>query len=268
MINPLENFSEVSVETSNDSKPILPVNTKAKIVVKKAPAESWNSVANISKAAQSIMPYDRRPVKELVSKAADQAGISRELLMTSAYQEGMNKMLSKPDVVSESWNKAYDKDISMGNFPVDGFHTYGLDFIGEKGKVPEFQKKGYLPVGFENMMKVYNAVNEKKKIVPTAAFRNNQAALMAKAAMLRDSQDKVDEYAASHKLKLNPKERNYFTVAAYNGGWGNGREMIDEYIKSKDKGGFVDKGLTSKKQIHKNVYPRVSALGQYSPLFK
>ena len=44
--------------------------------------------------------------------------------------------------------------------------------------------------------------------------------------------------------------------------------MMNEFISSKDRAGFVDKGLTSKKGIHKNVYPRVSELEQLSPLFK
>ena len=91
---------------------------------------------------------------------------------------------------------------------------------------------------------------------------------MAKAAMIRDSQDQVDQYAAAHKLKLTPQQRNYFTVAAYNGGWGNGRDIMNEFIASKDKAGFVEKGLTSKKAIHKNVYPRASELEKLTPLFK
>jgi hypothetical protein len=91
---------------------------------------------------------------------------------------------------------------------------------------------------------------------------------MAKAAMLRDAQDHVDEFAASHKLKLSPKERAYFTGAFYNGGLGGMRTVMNQYVASKDKAGFIDKGLTTRKDIHSHVYPRVTELEKFSPLFK
>lgn len=268
MINPLEGTAPISILSETVEQPKLPPQQpKPKVKVKVA-AEPWNSTKSIYSAGEMIMPFDKQPVKKLIGNAARTAGISPEFLQRSAYQEGMNKMLSNPGDVSEAWLYARKKDISMNQFPVDGFYNYGVDFIGAPGYVKQLQGKGYLPKGFENSMKIYNALNEQNKLVPTAAFRNNEAALQAKAAMLRDNQDKVDAYAASHKLQLTPKERAYFTSASYNGGWGIGKHMMNEFISSKDRAGFVDKGLTSKKGIHKNVYPRVSELEQLSPLFK
>ena len=269
MINPLEGAAPISIlsETVNQQPKLPPQQPKPKVKVKVA-AEPWNSTKSIYSAGEMVMPYDKQPVKRIIGNAARTAGIRPEFLQRSAYQEGMNRMLSNPDEKSEAWFNARKKDISMDQFPVDGFFNYGLDFIGEKGNIERLQKKGYLPKGFENNMKVYQAYNEKKQLVPTAAFRNNEAALMAKAAVLRDFQDKVDEYAVSHKLKLTPQQRDYFTSASYNGGWGNGRTMMNEFISSKDRAGFIEKGLTSRKGVHKNVYPRVSELEQLSPLFK
>lgn len=274
MINPLEGFSGINLEGTGGVQPPIPAQQpkpKQKLVVKKAPTERWDSTPNTYKAGDVIMPFDKRPVKVLVKEAAVQAGISPEFLHKSAYQEGMNKMLVDPSGASQAWENAYKKDISLGNYRVDGFYNYGLDTFGNPGYAESLQAKGYLPKGFEKKYKVYQAMNDSKKnpqIVNTAAFVDNKSALMAKAAMLRDGQDHVDQFAASHKLKLTPKERAYFTGAYYNGGPGGMRQVMNQYMLSKDKAGFIDKGLTTRKDIHSHVYPRVTELEAFTPLFK
>jgi hypothetical protein len=55
---------------------------------------------------------------------------------------------------------------------------------------------------------------------------------------------------------------DYFTMSAYNGGMGNARIMLDELKKSGvNQNDFVDKGMTSRQGVHKNIVPRMEKIG-------
>lgn len=268
MINPLEGTAPISMvgevdQQSTAPKPTQQQPSKPKVKVK-VEAEPWNSVGNITKYGNTAMSIDKKRAADLARTAAVQSGIDPTFLFKSAVQEGMFDR----DPVSVAYDNAVAKDVSLKSFPVDGFRRYGVDTFGEKNTFSDLQKKGYLPKGFENKFKVFQAINEQGKKVNTAAFVDEQSALMAKAAMLRGFQDQVDSYAKSHNLTLSPKERAYFTAASYNGGWGGGRKIMDEYISSKDRAGFIDKGLTSRKKLHSHIYPRVTDLDKFAALFK
>lgn len=196
------------------------------------------------------VPVDNKPVFSLIKEAAEVGGVDPEMLFASAFQEGMNKAVAYPDEISQ----AYENNLSYEDqqaFPVDGFYNYGLDRFAERYD----SLKKYLPEDFE--FKEFEGVNEKKSKVRTAAFKDNKSALIAKAAMIRAEMDTVRDYASKKGIPLDKKAVQYFTMAAYNGGFGNAKIMLDEYATSKDKTSFIDKGMTSRKGVHVNIMPRM-----------
>ncbi len=200
--------------------------------------------------------YDNnQPASQIVNSAAKKMGVNPSLLFSSSFQEGMNKAIAKPDEVSEAYLNANSKG-DLKDYPVDGFYNYGLDTFGQKLD----RIKKYLPAGFEQQYKVYDAQNEKNMPIKTVAFKNNEAALIAKSAMLKDVADTVDSMAVKKGIKLDDKARNYFTLAAYNGGEGNANQMMDEYLKAKDKNDFIDNGRTTRQGVHKNISPRLKRM--------
>lgn len=56
-------------------------------------------------------------------------------------------------------------------------------------------------------------------------------------------------------------------MAAYNGGFGNAKLMIDELATGKFKqSDYVDKGLTSRKGVHKNIAPRIQKMSWFNQM--
>jgi len=110
-------------------------------------------------------------------------------------------------------------------------------------------------------------------------FKNTDAGVQAKAAMMRQFYDDFDEYAKKKNINLTPEQRNFFALAHFNSGQ-HGFEMLDAYkkaglLKNND---FIKnrpdieipaftsfyKGDTQKaeklhKQIFGNVAPRLAA---------
>lgn len=195
---------------------------------------------------------NNRPAYEVAVSAANKVGVNPALLFSSAFGEGMNKEIATN---GEEVSQAYLNAKMTNDFPVDGFNNYGLDTFGTK--FPELVKKGYLPQDFQGRFKSYPAVNETER-VQTAAFKTNEDALMAKAAYLRDLQDKVREMASKKGFSVDEKGLNYLSMALYNGKAESSQRIFDEYAAAKNKDEFIDKGQTSMKGIHANIYPRLA----------
>lgn len=230
------------------------------------PIDPDNPVArSLRKHYKDVMHYDNKPAIDVVRSAAQKSGVDPSLLLSSAFQEGMNLSLTNPDDVSEAYVNAENKGFDSKTYPVDGFYNYGVDTFGDRYK--DLMKKGYLPKDFEDRFKSYPALNEieeKKKAkgepfkyVNTAAFKTNEDALIAKSAILRDEMDNVSQYAKKKGVSLDKDAANYFTLASYNGGFGNAKLMLDEYANAKDKKKFISEGQTTRKGVHKNVVPRM-----------
>jgi hypothetical protein len=215
---------------------------------------------------------------QLVDNVSKQMGISPSLLYSSAYIEGMNQAITAPDNVSEAYNEAHDKnkeltDEDLTKYPVDGFLNYGLDTFVDK-----YEKlKKYLPKDFDKKFKPYTAEQEltdadrkagrkKGMSVKTAAFMNNQDALIAKSAMLKMEEENVTNYAKKNGLQLDDDAKDYFIMASYNSGPSSMQKMMDEYSKSKDKKSFIEKGETKYKGVHVNVNRRMKMRKQVNDL--
>lgn len=202
------------------------------------------------------------PASQVIKSAAQKAGINPALLFSSAFQEGFNKSIAKPDEVSEAYTMAK----MDGNFPVDGFYNYGLDTFGDRYE----QLKKYLPEGFDKRFKLFDVVSEieeKKqkagqpyKTYKSAAFMNDEDALIAKAAFIRAEGDALNEYAKSKGVTLDEEAQNYFTLAAYNSGAGNAKKMLDKYVTAKDKKKWLQDGDGEWQKVHKNVSPRIKKM--------
>lgn len=211
-----------------------------------------------------IPAWGKGKSRDLAVTASQGLDIDPAVLYSSAMEEGMSGIY--PHVF-----KGREKDgllvqsSSNKDYPVSGYINFGVDNFADA--YPGLVKKGYLPADFQNNFVKSREVNEKNMPVNSANFRNPEAALRAKAAMLRSSRDDVDEYATKKGLKLSPKARDFFSLVNYNAGSGNARQMLEEYNEAgylKDdsflkerpaKGGRLK--ATSWQQPYENVIRRL-----------
>lgn len=208
---------------------------------------------------------DRKPVTEIINTVASKTGLNPAFLAANAMQEGMN--IAIQDDSNMELDEEYIDNLPEGKmgdqYPVNGFMYYGLDTFGDSAQM--LKDKGYLDKDFD--FAEYETKNEKKQKVKTGAFKTHEDALMAKAAMLKNIQDSVSKYAQDKGLKLEPKSMDYFVMSAYNGGMGNARIMMDEMLKSKaPQSEFIQKGMTSRKGVHKNIAPRLEKMDMISDM--
>lgn len=215
----------------------------------------------LKKLLDSKVSYDNKTAKQIIESAALRTGLSKDFIAASALQEGMNEAIAHPENASLAYTNA---KVDQTKFPVDGFYNYGLDTFSDA--YARLLKKGYLPKDFA--YHPYKALNEQNKPVNTAAFRNNEDALVAKAAYLKDFMDSVNEEATKRGLKLDDRAMKYFTMAGYNGGLGSVRDMMDEMAKDKTSfEDYIKTGSKKRGQVHKNVMPRMYKMDFLSTLF-
>lgn len=160
--------------------------------------------------------------RQLAQKNAAGAGLPAPLFYSSAMVEGMSGLY--PDKNGQTDYSGNEK------YPVHGFKNFGLDTFSDA--YPGLVKKGYLPANFKQQFIPNVQTNEQKQKVNSAYFSSADAALQAKAAMLRDAQDNVNTYAAKNKIPLSDKAKQFLTLAYYNGGPGAFQGMIQEAQKS------------------------------------
>lgn len=213
----------------------------------------------IKRLLNKKLSTDDRTAVDIIRRVAGKAGLSPSFLAANALQEGMN--LAIMDNGNNEMDQEYEGSLpigkSMDKYPINGYLYYGLDTFGDSAEV--LKKKGYIPKDFDYAP--FKMINEKKQPVTTAAFKNNEDALTAKAALIRHFQDQVKEYSGKKNLKLGGEALDYMTMSAYNGGMGNAKKMIDEMASGKvSQKDFIDKGLTSRKGVHKNIVPRIEKM--------
>lgn len=249
-----------NVNIQSNPNSIFNVNDKNK---GKKQSKEYDFNSELSQLGNKPMYYDNNQTSaQLVKKVSTNTGISPKLLYSSSWIEGMNKAVADPDSVSEAYNMAISKGVNLDDFPVDGFHNYGLDTFGNN-----YDKlKKYLPKGFENRFKGFEGINEKGEKIQTAAFKTNEDALTAKAAFLKLEKDNIESYAKKSGIDLDEDAKDYFTMASYNSGFGNAKKMLEEYSKAKDKKSYIEKGETSFKQVDRNVRKRRNIMGTATKL--
>jgi hypothetical protein len=214
----------------------------------------------INQLLDSRLRLDNKSARDVIDSVSKRSGLPKDFIAATALQEGMNLAITNPDDVSEAYlNAKVEPD-----YPVDGFYNYGLDTFSDA--FPKLVKKGYLTKDFK--YRPYEAVNEQKQKVNTAAFRNNEDALLAKAAYLKDFMDNVKDEAKKKGVDLTDRELKYFTMAGYNGGMGSVKVMFDEMNEQKQKASdYIKTGSKKKAGVHKNVVPRMTKMDYLSSLF-
>lgn len=160
--------------------------------------------------------------KNLAVKFGNQYKLNPALLYSSAMIEGMSGLYpdAKNSVNTWSGNKEY---------PVSSAWNFGLDSF--KDRLPELQKKGYLPADFQNNFTVGKDVMFKDPTTQAVLFKNTDAGFQAKAAMMRQYYDETDDYTKKKNLTLTPEQRDFFALAHFNSG-AHGYEMMDAYSKA------------------------------------
>lgn len=239
--------------TPPPSEPVLsqPIaNQKQRNLLYKKYGKGSEDIVDMPEYA-NFKPQDASDtLKNVTTKAATKIGIKPSLLFSSAMVEGM-KGLSADDKGEDDWS-------GDEKYPVSGFVNFGLDNFSDKYK--ELVQKGYLSKDFAQNFTKSVQQNEKKQPVNSANFKTVDAALEAKAAMIKDLQDQTDAYAKQNGIKLSDKGRDFFTLIGYNGGDGTMKQMMASY----NKGGFLkdDKYIENRptesyKSIHREVSKRI-----------
>lgn len=218
------------------------------------------------KALDKDLPMQKgTKTKDALYRVAQQAGVDPGLLFSSAMEEGMQLGFARPDDISEAYSMWSEKNGEQaGKFKVDGFYNYGLDRFGEEYE--RLKKKGYLGEDFAEKFTPYDAINERNEKIKTAAFVDDESALMAKAAMMRDATDQMNGFYEKKGGKLSDKAKNFFTLAAYNGGLGLAQKMYDSYDQ---KGYLKDDNFMNtdfKPASYAGVYTNVQKRMQSSDL--
>ncbi len=120
---------------------------------------------------------------------------------------------------------------------------------------------------FETGNKSYDMIDEKAKYLKsqapvlgqsanTAAFKTHEDAIRAKAAFMRDFQDKVKDKITKSGAKVSKEDRDKITLVAYNAGMGNANDVIEKMAayKGKDFWGEYEAGHS---YVKNNVNPRL-----------
>ena len=157
-------------------------------------------------------------MKNIATSAAKQYGIDPALLYTSAMVEGASGLFKSQATGLDSKNRkpgdyGYQDFYGDKEFPIHG-DSFG--FTQMSTRIPDLIKQGYLPKGFEK--NVRGKANEGQ--FNSEDFKSAETAMQAKAALLKYHGDEVDREAKKYGLNLSPKAREFFMLAAYNGGEG------------------------------------------------
>lgn len=216
----------------------------------------------------------------LINKAAKATGLDPALLYASSMIEGQSGLYAGAAGKNEKGELLYRGNTGDKDYPISGLWGFGLDSFTDY--YPTLQKKGYLPKDFDKQFKVWEeeggplgADADPESVM----FKNTDAGIQAKAAMMRAFYDEFDDYAKGKKITLTPEQRDYFALAHFNSG-AHGYEMLDAYNKAgllkggkaieampsiyvpfKSKGKVMSKEAAAKlhKQIYGNVMPRIKA---------
>lgn len=212
--------------------------------------------------AEQKLPSGVTPL-ELATKHAKGRSLDPEYLLSSAMEEGIGLRFPGKDGGYYDQGKGYEaanKNGELKGYDVDGYAPYGLDTIGDR--VNDLIKGGYLPKDFASKMKAYKTTNEQGGKVTTAAFKDDDAAMEAKAAIMAEERDNFNKYVKAKGVTLSPEAQKFWMLAAYNGGAGKAQKMFEEYAK---RGLIKDDAFLKTKpandnfgQIYNNVMPRLS----------
>lgn len=206
--------------------------------------------------------------RNIATKSGKQYGVDPALLYSSAMEEGMSGLFKNQSGNKDTKGRTpdqfgYQDYYGDKDFPINGGQSFGFQTFAER--FPDLVKKGYLPQSFaSNFRGAKASAADPDETHDANNFKTADAALQAKAAMLKYHYDDVDSYAKQRKITLSPKARDFFALAEYNGGEGTGHQMLNDYYNNgylkDDK--FLQARPTSgtglKATSYKDVYDHVN----------
>ena len=190
------------------------------------------------------------PVKDMATKVASKYALDPALLYSSAMEEGMSGLFpDKNGKVDFSGDEKH---------PISGFTSFGLDRFSEQ--YPELVKKGYLDKNFNQNFVPSKETNDKGEKVTSANFKDTDSALAASGAVIKNTQDHLEDFAKKSNINLSPRAKEFFSLIGYNAGEGNMRKMLSEYNQKgylKDDSFVDNRPSDSWKQPWENVARRI-----------
>ena len=190
------------------------------------------------------------PVKDMATKVAGKYALDPALLYSSAMEEGMSGLFpDKNGKVDFSGDEKH---------PISGFTSFGLDRFSEQ--YPELVKKGYLDKNFNQNFVPSKETNDKGEKVTSANFKDTDSALAASGAVIKNTQDHLEDFAKKSNINLSPRAKEFFSLIGYNAGEGNMRKMLSEYNQKgylKDDSFVDNRPSDSWKQPWENVARRI-----------
>lgn len=203
--------------------------------------------------------------KNLTTKFGKKYGIDPALLYSSAMEEGMSGLFKNQSGNKDTKGRVegqpgYEDYYGDKEFPIDGGNNFGFQTFSER--FPDLVKKGYLPASFASNFRGIEAMKKDTNEIHDANnFKTTDAAIQAKAAMMKYGYDYVNDYAKSKNIKLSDKAKDFFTLAWFNGGEGAVHKMVqydkegylkdDKFLKEEPKEDEANKGT------YKDVYGHV-----------
>lgn len=203
-------------------------------------------------------------IRNISVKAASKYGIDPALLYSSAMEEGASALFKNKSGLDTKGRKptdfGYQSFYGDKEFPVNGNESMGMpDFAN---RFPELVEKGYLPKDFTNKFrgkKNAGAYSEND-------FKSVEDGMQAKAALMKYNYDYVDKYAEKKGIQLSDKAKDFFALAAFNGGEG---AVIKRMQKYKDAGLLEgNKFLKQRPEMEKNLPDNLDVYGHIVPRMK
>ena len=197
--------------------------------------------------------------RNLSTKSAKKFGLKPELLYSSAMEEGMRGL------IPTKANKSQTDYSGNSKYPISGFVNFGLDRFSDM--FPDLVRRGYLSKDFsKNFIKSVETLGKDEagagQKVNSAYFKNVDSALEAKAAVLKKTSDDLSQFASQNKIELSDKAKDFFTLVAYNSGFGNAQKMLKSYFQKGYLNGdkFLEKQPDSSwKAPYDNAMKRIKA---------
>lgn len=153
--------------------------------------------------------------------------IDPALLHSSAMEEGASELFKDKSGLDTKHRKPSDFGY-MGNygdkdFPVNGPNSFGLpDFAN---RFPELVAGGYLPKNFQDKFRGKKGAGE----FGENNFKTVEDAMTAKAALMKFGNDYVQKEAQKNGVTLSPAQKDFFTLAWFNGGEGAVLKRVPQY---------------------------------------
>lgn len=233
--------------------------------------KNWSAqYGNLEGRGDTVLKVNEIPragsdtIKNITTQAAGKYGIDPALLYSSAMEEGASALFKNKNGTDTKGRKpgdfGYQSFYGDKDFPVNGNESMGMpDFAN---RFPELVKGGYLPKEFANKFRGKpnaGAYSEND-------FKSVEDGMQAKAALMKYNYDYVDKLAAKKGIELSPQARDFFSLAAFNGGEGAVIKRLSKYKESGQLEG--DKFLKQRPDMEKGLPDNLDVWGHVTRRIK